>query len=499
MNLTHCRVVGELNLSSVELGIVPNPRYQEILEYSSGVMPEEEGISISVGEKGKSVEEVAEENVSVAEEARMSAFTGYDGEGWRFEPIEVIQPEVSRDLKVVESNITIDNCILEDGLDFSYSIFKKPFSFTGVNYSSNAVFTGSYFYNSTYFQDNNFCNTEDFSFTTFNDNASFIFTTFNNSADFFCTNFNSTADFQNTIFNNDAYFLNSIFKGDANFYLATFKGATDFSNVIFNNITYFGETTFKDALFQNTTFENISFFITTFEGATGFWDTTFKNVDSPWDTNFKGNVEFDGAIFEHVTDLSFASFNDTAIITGPDTPENVILNGENSQIFIKSYKDQGRYDDADTIYYNYRKGAQAQKEWNDFSKWVDIICWITCGYGVRPSYTLYLGVTLILLFSIIYAKGPVICFYTDRYGIKSLMFYFQGPAITIRKEYSENQPQKVSFWDALNFSITTFTTVGYGNWYPKENFKKWATLEGLFGWIILGIFMATLSTTMIRV
>jgi Ion channel len=89
-------------------------------------------------------------------------------------------------------------------------------------------------------------------------------------------------------------------------------------------------------------------------------------------------------------------------------------------------------------------------------------------------------------------------FYTDRYGVYSFDFYFKGSGITKKKEDFENQPQKVSFRDALYFSVNTFTTVGNANWYPKENFKKWATLEGLLGWTMLGIFMATLTNMIMR-
>jgi len=56
----------------------------------------------------------------------------------------------------------------------------------------------------------------------------------------------------------------------------------------------------------------------------------------------------------------------------------------------------------------------------------------------------------------------------------------------------------VSFWHALYFSTSTFTTLGSGEWYPQDNYRKWVTLEGLLGWIMLGIFMATLANILIR-
>jgi uncharacterized protein YjbI with pentapeptide repeats len=453
VNLTDCRIVGKLDLNKIVLKTVPNPRYREISQkYSEEV----EAAGISVG------------YVDVNEFFESS------------------HPEIRRELKVVESNITIHNCILEDDLDFSYAAFKKPISFSLVSCFSKATFTGSYFNKSAYFgeatfNDSDGCcffrkvsfnNTADFSFSTFEDNVDFPFAIFNYTADFYGAIFNGTTDFTYATFNytrfsdvtfNDtakftftnikhASFYDTTFKSTANFEVASF-GDSDFSNVYFKG-AYFKKTTFYDNLY--------------------FYNTSFKDAYFE-DATFKDDVDL-LVIFEEKADFYNAIFNDTAYFIGPKSAKNIITDGTNSQLFIKYYKNIGQYDDADVIYYNYRKDNQARREWSDSSKWTDIVSWITCGYGIIPFRTFYIGGFFVGLFSLLYWLGQ---------GI-------------YKSSEAEEKTLKVSCLDALLFSIREFTTLGSADWYPKHNFRIIVTLEGVLGYIMLGIFMAALTTVMIR-
>lgn len=395
----NCSIVGELNISKIELETVPNPNFNQLL--SQGV--EKETILI---------------------------FT-----------------EFRENLSIIEGNITIKNTIIENSLDFSNAQFRNSVEFSETSFCNSTNFVGTYFYN----------------FVNFTD------TTFNDYVDFSGTYFNCYANFYRIDFKSSVNFFNAYFSDTADFSVVNFNDFVNFSGVTFNGLAYFYGACFYD---------NANFSVTT----------------------FKDSVDFSGVSFYSIAYFTNSNFNTSANFIGPDSSENVITNGENSEVFTNGYKAESRYTDADNIYYNSRKKSQEIKSFTSFSKWIDILSWITCGYGVRPSHTLYFGGTLIVLFSFIYVKGPSISWGNTSNGI----FYFQGPGIVRREEDPkekdpENQPQKVSFWDALNFSITTFTTVGYGNWYPKENFKKWATLEGLLGYVMLGVFMSTLTTVMIRI
>ena len=117
--------------------------------------------------------------------------------------------------------------------------------------------------------------------------------------------------------------------------------------------------------------------------------------------------------------------------------------------------------------------SQANKKWS-FSKLGDVFIWVTCGYGVKPHYTIGLALVLILLFALIY-------WWRD--GIMRL---------------KEGDDSRVSFCDAFYFSVVTFTTVGYGDWYPVDRYRTFVMIEGLFGWLTLALFLVTLANVMIR-
>ncbi len=136
-----------------------------------------------------------------------------------------------------------------------------------------------------------------------------------------------------------------------------------------------------------------------------------------------------------------------------------------------------QFNDADDTTYQYRRQSQANKEWS-FSKLGDIFIWLSCGYGVKPWRTAAWAVAIVLIFT------P---FYFWRGGIKRL------------KENNEDEKQDMSLYDAFYFSMTTFTTLGYGDLYPADRYRMVAVMiEGLLGWLILALFLVTLANVMIR-
>lgn len=394
----NCSILGELDISKIELETVPNPNFDQLLR--QGV--EKETILI---------------------------FT-----------------EFRENLSIIESNITIKNTIIENSLDFSNAQFRNSVDFSGTSFCNSTNFVGTCFYN----------------FVNFTDAI-----------------FNGYVDFSGTYFNYYANFYRIDFKSSVNFFRAYFFGTADFSAVNFNDF--------------------VSFSGVTFDGLAYFYGACFYNNVDFSVTTFNDSVDFSGVSFYSFAYFTDSNFNTSADFIGPDSSENIITNGENSKVFTNGYKAEARYTDADNIYYNFRKKSQEIKSLTSFSKWIDILSWITCGYGVRPSHTLYFGGFLIFVFSIIYAKGPTISLRNTNNRIIPIRFYFKGPGIERKKDSRGNQSQEVSFWDSLYFSTTTFTTVGYGNWEPKENFKKWVTLEGLLGYVMLGVFMSTLTNVMMRI
>ena len=144
---------------------------------------------------------------------------------------------------------------------------------------------------------------------------------------------------------------------------------------------------------------------------------------------------------------------------------------------IKNFREMEQFKDADDAYYQYRRQSQENKKWS-LSKLSDRFMQLSCGYGVKPWRTAAWAVAIVLVFT------P---FYFWRGGIKRL------------KENNEVEKQDVSLYDAFYFSMTTFTTLGYGDLYPADRYRMVAVMiEGLVGWLILALFLVTLANVMIR-
>jgi len=494
INLTNCQIVGELNLSKIELKTVPNPRYQELMEYYQS---EIDLLKLN-GDKESHFGSIMPEK----------------------------QPKINKDLKVVESNITIFNSIFEDNFDFSYALFKKPLSLIGVEFSSNTTFSGSYFNRNVYFNDGPFFSVEDFSsypntifddtvdfsFATFNGNAYFEDVTFYNLTKFYNVIFNGTVDFWNANFEGVADFSDTVFNDMVDFIKATFEDATDFSHSTFLGDILdvrFTEATFKDVDFSWATFNHVEFSKVMFKDVC-FLGTTFGSFANFFDSTFEDTADFTYSTFGSDADFTHSKFKDTVDFSGPETPENITTDGRSCYVFRNYYQKEERYKDADAIYYNYRILSQTQKKWYDISKWTDFLAWIICGYGVRPFNGFLFGTIIIVIFSIIYinpfcldinrSKRVPICLFMNISLEKSnnriipFKLSLKNPGIV--KDC--DQIQKATPIDLFYYSIGTFTFMNQGNWHPRDNFKKWVTLEGVLGWITLGIFMGTLTAVTIR-
>lgn len=343
---------------------------------------------------------------------------------------------VQENLGIIKSNITIRNSIFENDVNFSGILFKDTFDLANSN--------------------------------------------FNGSVNFLGTNFNRRADFTNANFNDSANFLGANFSGRAEFNGINFNSSADFSGTNFNDFSRFGFGKFNgSAYFSGATFnDNIDFTGEVFDSSADFFGTNFNSYSLFKGTVFNSSVDFSSASFDFA--YFETEFNDPANFKVPDTSENIYTDGKTCEVFRKSYIDEARYVDADNIYYNYkfysREEGFQERKFLSLSKWTNIISWIAFGYGLKPVRTLLAGGVIVVFFAIIYWKGSGIYRPSDEGEKKSI----------------------VSGLDALLFSIREFTTLGSADWYPKDNFRIWVTLEGLIGWVMLGIFMATLTNVMIR-
>jgi uncharacterized protein YjbI with pentapeptide repeats len=528
INLTKCRIVGELNLSDIKLEIVPNPYFEVRKAYEIKMLHDYMGKSIYV-------------------------YTG-------------IEP--NEKLKVIESNITIKDSIFKNHLNFSNTLFKNSVSFENTSFS-DVNFMRANFNNNTIFQEAKFNGVTIFRCTTFRDSADFSNAIFGNNATFMCANFAINTNFQNVQFGNYANFQFAYFVDPTNSIRGHFLGSPNFKNVHFGNYANFDGACFRNygPLFYNISFGNfvslrfvhfdhspifenahfgdfVNFYSTNFEKPGSLDDDTlsfvqglgFKNAqfgDYVYftdvyfgrriffvGTEFGHHITFDGANFGQYAnfraaqfgnsaDFSSANFANTISFEGPDTSENIITNFEACGIFMKYYKSQARYEDADNIYYNYREFSQERKSIVSLSKWMDILSFITCGYGVRPLNAFKFGIIIVFLFSFIYVNP--ISLHKNRSEKLSFCLSWNVSLdksnklipfkLTLKNPgiLHSDKIQEASLLDLFYYSICRFTFMNYENWYPIDNFRIFAIIEGILGWVTLGIFMATLTALMIRI
>ena len=258
--------------------------------------------------------------------------------------------------------------------------------------------------------------------------------------------FGKNAYFNDANFIKNAYFKHATFSGHAFFRDANFKKAY-FVRTTFSGSAYFRDANFNDsAAFRSAKFDSLDFYNTSISRL-DLAEADFKNLKvDKWDSLKKINHSFDG-------------------------PTYVKL--------IKSFREREQFVDADAAYIKYKQVSEADKNWSfseTHSKLGDRIMELYCGYGVRPWNALGWGIVIISGCSFVYWTGG---------GIRRL------------KE-NDGADNRVTFCDAFYFSRVTFTTVGFGDWYPVGRYRILVIIEGLLGRLTLALFLVTLANVTIR-
>ncbi len=392
----------------------------------------------------------------------------------------------------ITAPVEIKQSIINGSVDFEGIIFSKPSTFESTIFSGDASFARTDFQDSVSFENARFGRAADFDEAKFEGDAnynkaefvgvsSFYLADFKGDANFYTTTFDTDANFNKAAFDGDAFFdgaqfatyanfENAKFEGEASFYQAKFNWNTNFANAKFDGMTYFSDALLR----EESGFESIqSNRYLSFEGTQFGGDADFKSAQ------FSGYISFLGANFNSMLTLNDTQFSSLQV--GWDAIKDHLVYNEAVYVaLIKNFESLGYFRDADNCYYQYRLYNQAQ-ETSLGTKAIDVLAWISCGYGVRPTYTLVLSLVIIFLFGVVYWACKAI---PERAHLGSRL------AETLQISQLTNS----LYFSALAF-VTPHASV---EWRPSGHWKYLVLSEHIIGWLLMALFLVTLGRVMIR-
>lgn len=424
--------------------------------------------------------------------------------------------------------LRITNSVIEGNVSCKGTTFSSPVDFENTTFSKAAIFNSSRFLGCANFNATSFMGPTSFNLSRFPESGTFDFVRFLELADFSGVSFDTFATFYMADFQGDALFSFSEFDGAyANFESTSFSGFVDFSGCQFNSYgtfaydifldssdfhgskfsngaNFLGSQFFAAADFSRTHFIEDSFFNQmTFNGSALISNAKFDGPAFFNDTIFRRDADFDNARFMASTDMSNALFEgdlslnssaisgmvlegsrfsdgsrlylnhanfDRLMVDWIEIKEIINFDSSAYLALIKNYKELGRSSDANECYYEYRYLNQVRKPVG-FSRLLDTVAWLTCGYGVRPHYALFCGAFLILVFAFIYLTGRGVEGFGHIHGIELV-------------------------GAALFYSTIAFTANSKG--LPlKGRYKYIGIAEGIMGWLLMALFLVTLGRLII--
>jgi hypothetical protein len=350
-------------------------------------------------------------------------------------------------------------------VSFSKVRFDGLVSFANSQFGGNANFEGSYFGDDAKFDLVQFSRPVTFMSATFSKELSFTNSQLGATTIFMNCKFKDNASFAGTRFASDVIFRSSRFSRSAVFGLASFGGFSDFANVDFQGEAFFAVAKFADIAH--------------------FLDAKF-NKDLVLENARIYSMQLDNATFGNDSKINLAEADFTRLVVPWSTiRDRLEFNGAAYLALVKNYKNLEWFNDADECYYQYRKISQANEPWG-WTKLIDIISWLSCGYGVRVSYTIFWSIFTIFFVGLVLWAGN---------GMRR----FEHIGLEVPGDSNNIQVQRVSLVDAMYFSVAMFTTSQSPvNNYPVGVYRHLAMIEGILGWFFLGLFVVVLSGLLIR-
>ena len=393
--------------------------------------------------------------------------------------------------------------------EFGREAFFAETRFTG----REANFQGAKFCGHTYFDSVEFSGKEtNFLRVKFDDNANFEGAKFaSGNANFEGAEFaGGNANFVEAKFTGgDADFEGAEFTGgNADFWKAEFSGHVNFRGAKFTG----GGADFGGAEFTGG---DADFWKAEFGGYAVFVGAKFTGGDADFSgAKFVGHVGFEGAkftsgdayfidaTFDKGLCLDFLKY-DTLYITWDSIKDKLNYSGHVYLALIKNFKVIGRFSDADDCYYAYRKASQNEKIWYsqkrfNFSKLLDWIGLVSCGYVVRLG-TIFLWVLgSVLGFTLLYNLVPESRGGIAESGLSTVTMEAVNKSTLLFTFSSDDGAVSPSFWECLYFSFTALTGGTPDGLHPVGLCKYAVMIEGVLGYLFLALFVVVLARKIIR-
>ena len=358
-------------------------------------------------------------------------------------------------------DVSFEDAAFHQDASFNDAVFDKVADFNYSSFDSYTHFSGAHFLQEALFSDVDFSGALDFSASSFAGKANFFQSRFN-APNFGNAVFSGPAQFGLAKFSGLSSFGEAVFAGEAGFNLARFSDAAYFSGAVFQKDAFFGLAKFQD--------------IASFQGAEFDGDLNFKGGSISTLLFEKAALDTHSRII--LNDTDFARFK----AQWAEIADHVVWDPGAYLALVSNYHSLGWSEDEDDCYYQYRKLDQSHKAWG-FSRAVDVMAWLSCGYGVRPGYAVAWALLTILAFALVFWKGD---------GIRRSAKPLYEP------EEQDSVPEHVTFRNALFFSTMIFLSQGPIDFLPVSRHRYYVILEGIFGWLLLALFLVTLGRVMIR-
>ena len=441
-------------------------------------------------------------------------------------PVKIIDSEI-------QGSVDFSNVVFSNTIQFTETIFEKNVKFEGTLFNSSVDFRGAQFDEGAYFGIAEFLDVSDFSacqfrkITNFNSaqfsnsaefgeaqfdgGAYFVTAKFLDGADFGACQFRKIANFDSAQFSNYAYFSYSKFNGDAQFAdsqfnrdayfsVAQFENESNFEMAHFSRDVYFKDARFKKiAKFEKSQFDGYALFSQSiFDKDAHFRGAHFGGVSDFSNVEFNTNAYFENTQFNDSFYLSNSKFN-RLHIHWSSIEDKLVYNGPAYLDLIKNFENLEEFNDADKCYYQFRRIIQADEDLG-WSKVGDVLAWLSCGYGVRPGYTVAWCFVLIIFFGIILWAGK---------GLQEDSDYAHTPKKSLDTIKQKNKKKLYDVRDdaysvKLLESIYLSAIVFFHTYHPRcavpsKEWSKWLILvEDIIGWLLLALFLVALANVIVR-